>query len=699
MASRSHSVCTQDFLCFNAVTLSPSELLGAFGQDTGRKQPVMTQLRIQLFGEFLFEYNGKDLLSGRRSTRAALLIGYLVLHRGKRQRRDTLAFLFWPDSTESQARTNLRSLLSSLRKRVPDLAACLYDDETFLCWYVDEHQQIDVAEFEGTLQRAAQANQEEQKTILGLLKRAVAQYAGELLPGVYEEWVLSERQRLHTAYLDAVVWLVELLAQEGRNREAIRYAELLLHADPLRETSYLLLMRLHATVGDRAQALAVFAQCSRLLLEELGVEPGPAVQELYLRLLNVEQPTNSTPPMHVPRSHMVGRSVSWAQLLTIWQAAYSGQAQVVLLTGESGIGKTHFVRQLVGWCEDHGIVALEASCPQATEPLPFATLAGWLASEKLAHRFGRLDEDDLTSLLILSPALRRRYPHLPALPTLTLEWQRLRLMQALTTLLADETEPTLLFVDDAQWCDVRLVEWLQYVFASHPTARLLVVIAMNSGTQSDNPLSQAKNSFLARRQLTQIELQRLTLDETRRLALEAAGRSIDAQTLDRLCVAAAGVPFFVVEFVKTLQARQFRTESGTNPGLEVPIPVPDTVTALILNRLTGLSRPARRLLDVGAVCGKRFSVTLVAQVDQLDIEERVQALEELLRRTLLVRDDSGYEFSHELVQQVIYQQISEPSRLHLHAKIDAAIEPNIPSRSDRIPSLGKNARPQESFGQ
>ena len=685
-------------MCFNAFTLSPSELYGASWQDTDRKHPSMTRLRIQLFGEFLFEYDGRDLLSGRRSTRAALLIGYLVLHRGKRQRRDTLAFLFWPDSTEPQARTNLRSLLSSLRKRVPDLASCLYDDETFLCWYVDEHQQIDVADFEETLQRAAQANHTDQETNIDLLTHAVMQYAGQLLPGVYEEWVLSERQRLHTAYLDALVWLVELLATLGRSREAIRYAELLLQADPLRETSYLLLMRLHATVGDRAQALAVFAQCNKVLVEELGVEPGPAVQELYLRLLNIEQPTNSTPPIHVPRSHMVGRSVQWEQLLTIWHAAYNGRAQVVLLTGEAGIGKTHFVRELVRWCNDHGIVALEASCPQATEPLPFATLAGWLASEKLAHRFGRLHDDDLANLLILSPALRRRYAHLPAMPTLTLEWQRLRLMQALTTLLADETEPTLLFVDDAQWCDVRLVEWLKYVFAGHPTARLLVVVAMNSGAQSDNPLSQAKNSFLAQGKLTQIELQGLTFDETRCLALEAAGSIIDAQTLDRLCVAAAGVPFFVVEFVRTLQARQTRTESSTHAGLEVPIPVPDTVTALILNQLTGLSRSARHLLDVAAVCGKRFSVTLVAQIDQLDVEERVQALEELWRRVLIIRVDSGYEFSHELVQYVIYQQISEPRRSHLHAKIAAATESSVSIRSDWVSLQGKSASAEEPLG-
>lgn len=126
----------------------------------------------------------------------------------------------------------------------------------------------------------------------------------------------------------------------------------------------------------------------------------------------------------------------------------------MLLTGEAGIGKSHLARKLAEWCNAQGAVVLSTTCPQARTPLPYVALASPLASPQLAERLNHMDDADVASLQVLSPALRRRYAGRHLDPQAR-QWQDLRLQQALIMLLSDSSEPTLLILDDAQWCDVR----------------------------------------------------------------------------------------------------------------------------------------------------------------------------------------------------------------------------------------------------
>ncbi|MFO7635669.1 MAG: bacterial transcriptional activator domain-containing protein, partial [Caldilinea sp.] len=274
----------------------------------------MTNLRIQLFGGFSITLNDKEVLPGRRTSRTALLLAFLLLKRNRRQSREQLAYMFWTDSSDMQARTNLRSVLASLRKQAPALAPYLQDDDAYLCWRTGQSQEFDVDAFESALQQAALLEDADDAVLVTVLEKAVSLYAGELLPGYYEDWVLAERMRLHMAYLDALIWLVDLLEKSGHLHKAIRYAEMLLQADRLRETSHLLLMRLCAAAGDRARALAIYADCARLLVEELGVEPGPAIEQLHRHLLQDSEPENGSSPDIPSGSALVGRVSDWMQL-------------------------------------------------------------------------------------------------------------------------------------------------------------------------------------------------------------------------------------------------------------------------------------------------------------------------------------------------------------------------------------------------
>src|SRR5438128_311736 len=138
----------------------------------------MPTLHIKLLGEFKIE-DGSIPLTGVNSARLQSLLAYLLLHRGVRESRAHLAFRLWPDSRESQAQTNLRYFLHQLRRALPDSAQFLESDKTTLLWRADAPYTLDVAEFE---QASAQADEADSESAL---KRAIARYQGELLPGCY----------------------------------------------------------------------------------------------------------------------------------------------------------------------------------------------------------------------------------------------------------------------------------------------------------------------------------------------------------------------------------------------------------------------------------------------------------------------------------------------------------------------------------
>src|SRR3954447_1398543 len=107
-------------------------------------------LHLGLLGDFSLVY-GQEPVTSINTPRLHSLLAYLVLHRNAPQLRQHLAFLFWPDMSEAQARTNLRQILHQLRHTLPDANRFLYADANTVCWRTDTAFQFDVAEFEHAL--------------------------------------------------------------------------------------------------------------------------------------------------------------------------------------------------------------------------------------------------------------------------------------------------------------------------------------------------------------------------------------------------------------------------------------------------------------------------------------------------------------------------------------------------------------------
>ncbi len=294
-------------------------------------------LHIRLLGDFSLIYADQQVTS-LNTLRLQSLLAYLVLHRDLPQQRQRLAFLFWPDTTEAQARNNLRQLLHQLRQAFPAVEHFLSADTQTLHWHPVTPFQLDVAEFEHTLTLAeAAARRSDQRALQAALEQADTLYRGELLPGCYDEWILSERERLRQRHLQALEQLLRLFEVHGDTLAAIRYAQRLIGLDPLSEDLYRRLMRLFALNNDRASALHVYHTCVSTLQREMGVDPGPATREAYERLMQQEVPTiqaivHQQLPTATPT--LIGREHEWAQLHDAWQRTTEGGPHFVLVTGK-----------------------------------------------------------------------------------------------------------------------------------------------------------------------------------------------------------------------------------------------------------------------------------------------------------------------------------------------------------------------------
>lgn len=246
--------------------------------EPGKVFHPMGILTVQLLGEFGVALDGTPVTT-LNTDRLQSLFGYLLVHRRTAVSRQQLAFLFWPDSNEAQARTNLRNLLFTLNRALPNAEEFLSINGTTLQWRTDAPSTLDVDEFEKAASRADSIES---------LRDAVTAYHGELLPGLYDDWVLAERERLDREYTQTLEKLVDALQAKKEYREAIKYAQQLARHDTLREDTYRRLMQLYALGGDRSGVRRVYEQCQSVLKRELDVEPSRETQQAYQQALRFE---------------------------------------------------------------------------------------------------------------------------------------------------------------------------------------------------------------------------------------------------------------------------------------------------------------------------------------------------------------------------------------------------------------------------
>jgi DNA-binding SARP family transcriptional activator/predicted ATPase len=605
---------------------------------------------IELLGGFRITRDGQPLAESF-SARLQSLVAYLTLHAGTAVSRQQLAFLFWADSREAQARTNLRQLLHHLRTALPDIDRYLNSDAQALSWNSDGDWILDAAEF---ARWAADAKD------LNAATRAARFYKGDLLPGVYDDWIEPHRTRLSNTYDELLERLSSLAADSGDFSGAIAHAEARLIRDPLREAGYQTLMRLHARRGDRASAVAAFQKCADVLKRELGIEPGHATKRLRDQIMDaraVETMAGKAGPAF-PETPLVGRADELDRLDALWSATAPDGAVMAVLTGEPGVGKTRLVRELQDRVNRGGGAVAWASCYSSGQALAYSAAADWLRSPAVRFNIQELSAPEKGYLARVSPEIASEQTAGEALASSNESWQRRFFFEAMAKAVLGDGCAILLVIDDLQWCDPETLEWLVYLLRHEAASHVRVAAtARMEEIPADHPIARVVRDLVRRGQATEMEIAPLDQDETLALAERVSESSVDPELAERLYPGTRGNPLFIVETV--------RAQGHLAPK----------VHAVIAARLALLDEKSQELASVAAAIGRPFSVELAARIADLDEDETVRAIDNLWRQRILrLEEGDRYDFVHGCSREAAYSQVGPARKKQLHRRTAEALE-------------------------
>jgi DNA-binding SARP family transcriptional activator len=636
------------------------------------------KLYLSLLGEQEISGGGADQRT--HSSRTAALVAFLVVHAGSPQARQRIAGLFWPESADAQALTNLRRELHYLRQILHDEPSLVVTSRD-LCWRDTETCRVDLRIFqierEAALTAAA-AGQDAEVMLHGTA--ALAQYKGDLLPGLYDDWLLETRSRLDRDCADLCDLLGGTRARAGDLTGAAAAARRRIELQPLEEAGYRALMLHQADLGDRAGAVSTYHHCASVLERELGIIPGPATREAFQRLMADGEPAGASRPARPPDSarsgraagRLVGRSRELSLLQDAWRTAAAGRPGLAVVGGGAGVGKTRIVAEISALAQLTGAVVASSQCFGSSGRLTLAPVADWLRHPAVQAATATLDPAWRAEVGRLMPAEGRgeRGANVGALAD---AWQRHRFFEGLARALIAVGRPMLLVLDNLQWCDLETLTFVTFLLGLAPDTPVLVAGTLRDDTlDEDRELADWATRMRATGLMTELSLSPLEVAETARLAEAVSGLPLSAEDADLLQATTGGFPLFVIEAVRGSVDSGSADSGGVGSGRATGLG--GDLTAVLRNRLAQSTPAAREVAGLASAVGANFTLDLLAEASDLDAHVVVAATDELWRRRIVREFRDGYDFSHDLLREAAYAQVSPPRRWLLHRRVAQALE-------------------------
>ncbi|MDQ2904616.1 MAG: AAA family ATPase [Chloroflexota bacterium] len=386
---------------------------------------------------------------------------------------------------------------------------------------------------------------------------------------------------------------------------------------------------------------------------------------------------------------LIGRDQELAVLRHLLKHTSSGQSQMLLLSGEAGIGKSRLVAELKIFATAQNFHVLEGKCFSTDLTYPYAPLRDLLRS-----CFASLSPASIVAAVgpfarALSPLLPERVSLLPEMaslpPLLELspEQEQRRLFATLADFFTRQTEqrPLLLIVEDVHWSDDSSLECLR-TLARQMTSRPLLLLCTYRRDDVHPQLSRWLAQLDRERLSQEVTLARLTRSETEAMlhAIFAEQQMISGELLETLWTLTDGNPFFLEEVLRSgLSSGGITfTEGGwvhLLPAAARQIAIPRSVQDAVQQRAKRLSRQARQLLTLAAVAGRRFDVRVLQHLLHCTDEELLSLLKEVVAAQLVVEESADqFFFRHALTRHAIYAELLARERRAVHRRLADALE-------------------------
>jgi DNA-binding SARP family transcriptional activator len=673
----------------------------------------MPRLAVRLLGPPIAELDGVPIEVDTR--KATALLAYLAVTE-RPHARDSLAALLWPDYDQTSARAALRRTLSTLRKALSGGWVVTQGD---LIGLDRDELWLDTERFHSlAAPRADHAHPPSDPCVdcLTALEEALRLYRDNFLAGFslrdspeFDDWQSLQAEALRRELAEALDRLIAGYIAQEDYAMAVRQTQRRLALDPLHEPAHRTLMLLYAWTGERGAALRQYRDCVRTLDEELGVAPLEDTAQLYHAIVEDQAPP---PPRRSERAApapaseraparvataagagqlaLVGRDTEWQAL----KAAYDrigADGHLVILEGEAGIGKTRLADELTAHASAHGALILVAYCYEGESALvygPFIqALRAAVASERGQQLLARLSPQMVAELSRLAPEVRALRPDAPEPPPLDRPGAQGKLFDAVTETLGQlcgATPPGVLLIEDLHWADEASLDLLSYLAHRLRTRPMCVVGTWRSeSTAAGGRLRRIIQDGRRDGWATLVSLSRLTAGAVAEL-VQAGGPDDGASggIAERLYEETEGVPFFVVEYLAALA-------QGRAPADGDTWALPGGVRELLRSRVANVSEAAWQVLTTAGVVGRSFEFDVLREASGRSEEEAVIALEELMQHGLVAEvsgegdSDVAYDFSHEKLRTLVYEETSLARRRLLHRRVAGALTRNARGRRDR----------------
>lgn len=595
------------------------------------------------------------------------LLAYVTLE-GRQNRRD-LGRLFWPDASDP---------LNSLS------AARTIVNSSFKDAFVGDKNDLGLSpsiQSDASLIRAASTSSQASDW------EAAVAVTGSFLPGIrlpewdagygeeLEEWVYQTREQLEASRADIALRLARHFFEEGKVEPTLELLALSQgeNLEPREDAARLLLLSAGALRREEV-VLSTFSRLERRLKDELGVRPTPGTREAF-ELARIDPGAcraalerefgkrgvmaNIISPMLQNLTPFVARKTELERVMLERNRSANGEARLVILSGEPGIGKSRLALEVAQQSVQTGQNWFVADGAAVATGVPLGIF------DRLLRR--QIEAGWTPAPGMLRDALMRflpdAFPNEHLAPALNGTLERRQLFEAIRAALCPEAQASLLVIDDVQWADEGSLEMLSYLF-QHPNPNgLLMIVTWRDTDDSKSDLSPLFEIISRKDQGVHLPLTGLNESETEQL-LQGSKQGLSARELQELT---GGNPLFLQEWLRAPEGNQARVQD------------------LARQRIQTLPDETQQVLEAVAIAGSGTDLTMLRKVSGRSIEEVIPALEGLTRASLVHLEGESIHFNHELTRTATLERLAPARKSLLHLRAARAFNASKQALSAKRP--------------